>query len=64
MSISGPVRVCGVQTDPRLGEPAANSELIRDRMSEAVAEGAQLDNPADYVRRMNRYLLEVENTSG
>ncbi len=42
MSISGPVRVCGVQTDPRLGEPATNSELIRDRMSEAVSQGAQL----------------------
>ena len=42
MSISGPVRVCGVQTDPRLGEPAANSELICDRMTEAASEGAQL----------------------
>jgi predicted amidohydrolase len=42
MSISGPVRVCGVQTDPRLGEPEANAGLICDRMSEAASEGAQL----------------------
>ena len=34
--------MCGVQTDPRLGEPAANSELICGRMSEAASEGAQL----------------------
>lgn len=25
-----------------------------------LAEGAQLDNPADYVRRMNKYLLDVQ----
>ncbi len=42
MSISGPVRACGVQTDPGLGEPEANAELICDRMSEAASEGAQL----------------------
>lgn len=28
-----------------------------------LAEGAQLDNPADYVRRMNKYLLDVEAAS-
>jgi molecular chaperone HtpG len=27
-----------------------------------LAEGGQLDNPADYVRRMNQYLLDVEKT--
>ena len=25
-----------------------------------LAEGAQLDNPADYVRRMNHFLLSLE----
>ena len=40
--MSGPVRVCGVQTDPRLGELEANAGLICDRMSEAASEGAQL----------------------
>jgi len=25
-----------------------------------LAEGAQLENPADYVQRMNRYLLDIE----
>jgi molecular chaperone HtpG len=28
-----------------------------------LAEGAQLDNPADYVSRMNRYLLDLEQDS-
>ena len=28
-----------------------------------LAEGAQLDNPADYVSRMNRYLLDLEHDS-
>ena len=28
-----------------------------------LAEGAQLDNPADYVNRMNRYLLDLEQDS-
>ena len=30
MSFPGPVRVCGVQTDPGLGESEANAEVIRD----------------------------------
>jgi predicted amidohydrolase len=38
----GPVRVCGVQTDPGLGETDANAEVIRDRMSEAASGGARL----------------------
>ena len=42
MSFPGPVRVCGVQTDPGIGKSEANAELIRDRMSEAASEGAQL----------------------
>ena len=27
-----------------------------------LAEGAQLDNPADYVRRMNKFLLDLESS--
>ena len=42
MTQRGPVRVCGVQTDPGLGETEANAELIRDRMSEAASEEARL----------------------
>jgi len=42
MTQRGPVRVCGVQTDPGIGETEANAELIRDRMSEAASEGARL----------------------
>ena len=29
-----------------------------------LAEGSQIDNPADYVARMNRLLLELDSTSG
>jgi len=39
-------------------------ELSRIVLDHALlAEGAQLDNPAAYVRRMNQYLLEVESGS-
>ncbi len=34
--------MCGVQTDPRLGEPESNAERICDRLSEAVSDGARL----------------------
>jgi len=27
-----------------------------------LAEGAQLENPAEYVQRMNRYLLDIAGT--
>lgn len=39
--------------DGRFGELA---QIVLDHAQ--LAEGAQLDNPADYVRRMNRFLLE------
>jgi predicted amidohydrolase len=42
MTLPGPVRVCGVQTDPGLGQPEANAEQIRDRMSDAASAGARL----------------------
>ena len=35
------------------------SQIVLDHA--LLAEGAQLDNPADYVRRMNQYLLDLEN---
>jgi molecular chaperone HtpG len=34
------------------------SEIVLDHA--LLAEGAQLENPADYVRRMNQYLLEID----
>jgi molecular chaperone HtpG len=36
----------------------ALSHIVLDHA--LLAEGAQLDNPAEYVRRMNQYLLDVE----
>ena len=36
------------------------SELSKIVLDHALlAEGAQLENPADYVRRMNQYLLDI-----
>jgi molecular chaperone HtpG len=35
------------------------SEIVLDHA--LLAEGAQLDNPADYVRRMNQFLVGLEN---
>jgi HSP90 family molecular chaperone len=29
-----------------------------------LAEGSQLDNPAEYVRRMNKLLLELDSGPG
>ena len=37
----------------------ALSNIVLDHAM--LAEGAQLENPADYVRRMNRILLEMED---
>ncbi|MEE8157036.1 MAG: molecular chaperone HtpG, partial [Gammaproteobacteria bacterium] len=34
------------------------SEIVLDHA--LLAEGTQLDNPADYVRRMNHFLLDLE----
>ena len=34
------------------------SEIVLDHA--LLAEGTQLDNPADYVRRMNQFLLGLE----
>jgi len=41
--------------DTRFGEL---SKIVLDHA--LLAEGAQLENPADYVRRMNQYLLDIE----
>ena len=49
-------RLSGETSDDRF------SELARIVLDHALlAEGAQLDNPAEYVQRINRYLLEVEH---
>ena len=42
MTRSGTVRVCGVQTDPRLGEHEFNADSICRRMSAAASDGADL----------------------
>jgi predicted amidohydrolase len=42
MTRSETVSVCGVQTDPRLGDHEFNADSICGRMSAAVSEGAEL----------------------
>ncbi len=49
------VRLSEESDDTRFGEL---SKIVLDHA--LLAEGAQLDNPADYVRRMNQYLLDIE----
>ena len=49
-------RLSGETDDGRFDEL---SGIVLDHAM--LAEGAQLDDPADYVRRMNRYLLDVDN---
>ncbi|MBT5218785.1 MAG: molecular chaperone HtpG, partial [Woeseia sp.] len=48
-------RLSAETDDARFGEL---SHIVLDHA--LLAEGAQLDNPAEYVRRMNQYLLDVE----
>ena len=48
-------RLSAEADDTRFGEL---SRIVLDHA--LLAEGAQLDNPAEYVRRMNQYLLDVE----
>lgn len=48
-------RLSAEADDTRFGELA---RIVLDHA--LLAEGAQLDNPAAYVRRMNQYLLDVE----
>jgi molecular chaperone HtpG len=48
-------RLSAETNDARFGEL---SHIVLDHA--LLAEGAQLDNPAEYVRRMNQYLLDVE----
>ena len=40
---------------------AALSEIVLDHA--LLAEGTQLDNPADYVQRMNKLLLELDSSA-
>jgi molecular chaperone HtpG len=45
--------------DTRFGEL---SKIVLDHA--LLAEGAHLENPADYVRRMNQYLLDNDANNG
>ncbi|MGI9261041.1 MAG: molecular chaperone HtpG [Woeseiaceae bacterium] len=49
-------RLSAEDDDTRFGEL---SKIVLDHA--LLAEGAQLENPADYVRRMNQYLLDIES---
>ncbi|MEL7186509.1 MAG: molecular chaperone HtpG [Pseudomonadota bacterium] len=48
-------RLSGEADDARFGEL---SKIVLDHA--LLAEGTQLDNPAEYVQRMNQYLLDIE----
>ena len=48
-------RLSAETDDKRFGDL---SNIVLDHA--LLAEGAQLENPADYVQRMNRYLLDIE----
>ena len=50
------VKLSAVADDERF---SAMAEIMLDHA--LLAEGAQLDNPADYVRRMNQLMVESEN---
>lgn len=49
-------RLSAETDDARFGEL---SKIVLDHA--LLAEGAQLENPADYVRRMNQYLLDIDS---
>ena len=49
------VRLSDETDDGRFGEL---SKIVLDHA--LLAEGTQLDNPAEYVQRMNQYLLDIE----
>ena len=49
------VRLADESDDDRFG---ALSKIVLDHA--LLAEGTQLDNPAEYVQRMNKYLLDIE----
>ena len=49
-------RLSSETDDTRFGEL---SKIVLDHA--LLAEGAQLENPADYVRRMNQYLLDIDS---
>lgn len=51
-------RLAAETDDSRFGDL---SRIVLDHA--LLAEGGQLDNPAEYVRRMNQYLLDVESSA-
>ncbi len=52
------IRVAAETSDERFEELA---KIVLDHA--LLAEGAQLDNPADYVRRVNQLILDLDKTS-
>ncbi len=52
------MRLSAETDDSRFGDL---SRIVLDHA--LLAEGGQLDNPADYVRRINQYLLDVETSA-
>ena len=52
------VRLADESNDDRFG---SLSQIVLDHA--LLAEGTQLDNPAEYVQRMNQYLLDIEGES-
>lgn len=52
-------RLSSESDDERFGQLA---KIVLDHA--LLAEGTQLENPADYVRRMNQYLLDIEADGG
>jgi molecular chaperone HtpG len=52
------VRLSAVTDDKRFGEIA---NILLDHA--LLAEGSQLDNPAEYVKRMNALLLELDSNA-
>jgi molecular chaperone HtpG len=52
-------RLCAETDSKRF---AALSEIVLDHA--LLADGSQLENPADYVQRMNNLLLELDSNAG
>ena len=54
--------VTRLSAEPDESRFSALSEIVLDHA--LLAEGSQLDNPAEYVRRMNNLLLELDSNPG
>jgi len=54
--------VTRLSAEPDESRFSALSAIVLDHA--LLAEGSQLDNPAEYVRRMNKLLLELDSGPG